>query len=117
MIDLVGSSGEEEDMPAASASHDGGESEEEVNNKEEEEKEKVEDRLMALGIESFRIYRSCFTDDDMGLIRDKYGIPTEYVIQVPAAIDCPYFPPSAILCFFLAQLEAGLHFSLAEFLC
>ncbi|KAL0320189.1 UNVERIFIED_CONTAM: hypothetical protein Sradi_5280400 [Sesamum radiatum] len=99
MIDLVGSLSEEGDMLAAcnSASCHGGESEEEGNNKEEEEREKVEDKLVASGIESFRIYQSYFTGDDVGFIREKYGIPTEYVIKVPTVVDCPYLPPSLLL--------------------
>ncbi|KAL0373466.1 UNVERIFIED_CONTAM: hypothetical protein Sradi_3262300 [Sesamum radiatum] len=91
MIDLVGSSSRERENPAASdtTSRHRGESEEEGKNRKEEQKKKADERLVAFGFEFFRVYHSCFTIANAMSIWEKYEIPNDFVIQVPATDDHP----------------------------
>ncbi|KAL0406268.1 UNVERIFIED_CONTAM: hypothetical protein Slati_3940700 [Sesamum latifolium] len=94
----------------------GGKGDEEVSSskkrisREEFERRKMEDLLVASSTEFSRVYHSCVREEDADSLWSKFGIPKDFELRIPASNDRPDSPPEGFLCFYIAQLEAGLIF-------
>ncbi|KAK4397336.1 hypothetical protein Sango_1570200 [Sesamum angolense] len=71
--------------------------------------------MVASGAASYRVFRSCIKEGDVGVIRARFGIPDDFLIQVPASSKSPYSPLEDFICFYMAQLEARLRFPIPSF--
>ncbi|KAL0440323.1 UNVERIFIED_CONTAM: hypothetical protein Slati_2515300 [Sesamum latifolium] len=83
--------------------------------REESERRKTEDTVVASGAASYRVFQSCIKEGDLGVIRARFGIPDDFLIQVPTSSERPHLPPEGFVGFYVAQLEVGLRFPVPSF--
>lgn len=81
-----------------------------MTSQEERERMREEDRLIAEGIAGYRVYQSRFTELYVLSLRDKYGFPPNFSVRAPSVKECPNNLPVGYLCFYVIQLDVGLHF-------